>query len=342
MKSEIKRGQNLDYNMFEIKLKNNKTFNCDNDTSILEAAKNANVFLEHSCMKARCNSCKVKVLKGETINIQEENILTEKEIKELYILSCNARPLSNISLDIEDLGKVILYNSKTFPAKIKLIEKTTNNIIKIVLRLPPSTSFNFAAGQYVNIIKGNIKRSYSIASNVQVNNTLEFFIKKYENGLMSNYWFNEAKENDLLRLEGPLGTFFYRENILENIVFLATGTGISPVKAVLEQFRKSPNLCEGKKVWLFWGGRYMEDFFWSPEFKEFNFKFIPVLSRENNKWSGETGYVQDVVLKQKMNVQESQVYACGSIDMIKSAKQLFLDNSMPENRFFSDAFVNSN
>jgi len=327
--------------MFEISLKNNKSFNCDDKTSILNAAKEAGILLEHSCLAARCRSCATKVIKGTSTKVIEDAVLSEEDEKNGIILTCNALPTSNMLLDIEDLGDTDLQKSRTLPAKIDSITPITSTVIKVVLRLPPTSNFIFEAGQYVNIIKGAVKRSYSIANKYREGNIIEFYIKEYKNGVMSNYWFNEAKINDLLRIEGPLGTFFYRENESENIIFLATGTGIAPVKSILEQLNGN-TVLEDKRIWLFWGGRYKEDIFWNPEFINLNLKFTPVLSRSDENWEGEKGYVQDVVLKQKINLINAQVYACGSIDMIASAKRLCINNGLPEYQFYSDAFVSSN
>jgi CDP-4-dehydro-6-deoxyglucose reductase, E3 len=328
--------------MFEIKLKNNKTFTCDKDSTIFEAAKKSNIVLEHSCLSSRCRSCVVKVLSGKTINMEEELVLTEEDKNENFVLSCNAKPLTDIELDIEDLGEITLFEKKIIPSKINIIEKLNDDVLKIVVRIPPNSSFNFNSGQYVNIIKGNIARSYSIANSSHHKNQLEFFIKKYTNGLMSEYFFKEAKINDLLRLEGPIGTFFLRDSSFKNIVFLATGTGIAPIKSILEGLDKSHENYKNKNLWVIVGARYQEDLFWNPNFKNLNIKYIPVLSRPENDWNGAKGYVQDIVLKQQIDFESTQVYACGSNDMINSAKELFFKNNLKENNFFSDAFVQTN
>ncbi|WP_239970548.1 FAD-binding oxidoreductase [Confluentibacter citreus] len=329
--------------MFEVSLRNNKVFKCDSESTILSAAKKAGLVLEHSCLSARCRSCIVKVIKGDVENIQEELVLSKEERNTGYVLSCNAKPLSNIKLDIEDLGDIVLTEPSVFPSKIDTIEKVKEDIIKLVLRFPPTCNFKFIAGQYVNIIKDNIKRSYSIANNPKGDNKLEFYIKKYNNGVMSDYFFSKAKENDLLRIEGPLGTFFYRNDItIKNIIFLATGTGIAPVKALLEQFNQQPEIYKEKKIWLFFGVRYKEDIFFNPKYDLINFTFIPVLSRKNVNWQGENGYIQNVLLKQKIDLSNAQVYACGSNDMILSAKKVLIENNLKEHNFYSDAFVSSN
>ena len=328
--------------MFKISLKNKKSFICDSESTIFEAAKNNNIILEHSCLSYRCRSCMVKVTSGSTIDKEDEFVLSDNDKNQNFVLSCNAKPLSDLELDVEDLGNVKIFDKKIIPSKINSIEKLTDDVLKVTLRIPPNSNFKFNSGQYVNIIKGNITRSYSIANSSDHKNQLEFFIKKYTNGLMSEYFFKEAKLNDLLRLEGPIGTFFLRDSSFKNIVFLATGTGIAPIKSILEALDKSHEQYQNKNFWVIVGARYQEDLFWKPNFKILNIKYIPVLSRAENDWNGSQGYVQDIVLNQQIDLENSQVYACGSNDMIKSAKELFIKNNLKENNFFSDAFVQTN
>ena len=95
-------------------------------------------------------------------------------------------------------------------------------------------------------------------------------------------------------------------------------------------------------MWIFIGARYQEDLFWEPNFKNLNIKYIPVLSRQVNDWNGAKGYVQDIVLNQQINLENTQVYACGSNNMINSSKELLTKNNLNENNFFSDAFVQTN
>ena len=328
--------------MFKVKLKNNKSFTCDKNSTIFEAAKKFNIVLEHSCLSSRCRSCVVKVISGKTTNKEEEQVLTEKEKNNNFVLSCNAKPVSDLVLDIEDLGEITLFKKKIVPSKINIIEKLSDEIVRLVLRLPPGSNFQFNPGQYVNIIKGNLARSYSIANSSTQNNELEFFIKKYKSGLMSSYLFNEAKTNDLLRIEGPIGTFFMRNFSYDEIIFLATGTGVAPIKSILEDLEKSYKKYQNKIFWVIVGARYKEDFFWEPNFKNLHIKYIPVLSRPDIDWSGAKGYVQDVVLKEEIDLENTQVYACGSNEMINSTKNLFFKNNLKENNFFSDAFVQTN
>jgi CDP-4-dehydro-6-deoxyglucose reductase len=329
--------------MFEISLKNNKKFLCDEELTIFQAAKNSNILLNHSCLAARCKSCIVKVIEGNTVNIHEESVLSKADKEANYVLSCNAKPTSNLVLDIEDLGDIKFYEKRIIPSKIDSIEYLTEDVIKLSLRFPPTANFKFISGQYVNLIKGGLKRSYSIANQTGENSKVTFYIKKYENGLMSKYWFKEAKPNDLIRLEGPLGAFFYRKSEQTDIIFLATGTGVAPVKSILEEIVNSNVDFSNKNFTIIVGARKKENLFWKPEInKNINLKFIPVLSRPGENWEGARGYVQDVLLKQNIELSKAQVYACGSNEMIESSRKLLIQNSLPENQFYSDAFVCTN
>jgi CDP-4-dehydro-6-deoxyglucose reductase len=141
-----------------------------------------------------------------------------------------------------------------------------------------------------------------------------------------------------------LGSFFVRENEQENIIFLATGTGIAPIKAILENLSKTANQFTNKNLWLFVGARYENDLFWNPNKLSpiNNLKYIPVLSRASEEWEGEKGYVQDIVIKHRISLEKSQVYACGSNNMIEAAKKTLIEKGLNKKYFFSDAFVQSN
>lgn len=328
--------------MHVINLKNNIKFQCSENETLVEAARKSGIILEHSCLSGRCSSCKVKVDSGLSESTSCEISLNQKDKEDGYILSCIRTPKSNMFIQAEDLSEYGISISKTFPAKINKIIKLSEDIIKVELRLPPNQILNFIPGQYINVIKGNIKRSYSIGNSQNKNSVLELFIKKYSGGLMSEYWFSEAKINDLLRIEGPRGTFFLRKNLAyKNIIFLATGTGIAPVKSILETMSTFPDEFVDKRIYLFWGGRYFKDLFWTPENIDLKINYSPVLSREKIP-TIEEGYIQQILINKNIELRDSIVYACGSNDMIKDSKNKLIAKGLPDNNFYSDAFVTSN
>ncbi|GLZ23946.1 hypothetical protein Pstu01_06160 [Stutzerimonas stutzeri] len=140
---------------------------------------------------------------------------------------------------------------------------------------------------------------------------------------MSRYWFNEAKVNDLLRLEGPLGTFCLRESQASQLVLLATGTGIAPIKAILEQLVAIPRKNIYRRIHLYWGGRDESDHYWVPDYPELELRYVPVISRDMG-FVGAKGYVQDALVSDCLDLTDAVVYACGSESMIESAKAKLL------------------
>jgi CDP-4-dehydro-6-deoxyglucose reductase len=327
--------------MYRILLKNSSEYTCSLEDTLLEGAEKKGIILNYSCKTGRCKSCKAKVIEGTSVSISDEEGLSDKEKKEGFILTCVRKPISDLILEVENLRDFKIQSIRTIPSKVDSITKLTDTIIELRLRVPPQSNFNFLPGQYINIIKSDFKRSYSIA-NYDCTSGIVFFIKKYDGGKFSTYLFNEAKNNDLLRLEGPIGTFFYRKTIKTNIIFLATGTGIAPIKAILENLDQNNEEISDKEIYLFFGGRTQEDIFWRPEFKNINLKFIPVLSKSENNWNGEKGHIQEVLIKNKIDFSDSVVYACGSVNMIRNTREIIIKNGLPEEFFYSDEFISTN
>jgi len=325
-----------------VTLSNYTVFEADPGQTILQAARSQNIALEYSCRTGRCGVCKAQVTLGDTKAVKPEESLTEEEKSEGFVLTCCRSATTDVRLAVEDLGELGQIQTKTVPCRIDDIYKLAPDVIEVVLRTPPTSKIEYLAGQYVDMIgKNGLRRSYSIANAPRQDGKLTLQIRKVENGEMSHYWFNEAKPNDLLRLEGPLGTFCLRKTKATTLVFLATGTGIAPVKAMLEQLASSPSLNTYTQIDIYWGGRAEEDLYWQPDFEGLNLNYTPVLSR-SPEWAGVKGYVQNALLASDTHLEDTVVYACGSETMIHNAHDELTAAGLAENQFYSDAFVSSN
>lgn len=325
-----------------VTLSNAKQFPCTEESTLLDAARTHGLVLEYSCRTGRCGVCKAQVISGKTQTIKNEEALTPEEASSGYILTCARSAIDDVVLDIEDLGRLASIKTQTLPCRIDSIQKLTPYVIRVILRLPPKNNFEFLSGQYIDIIaKNGIRRSYSIASAHSTSDKIELQISHVENGEMSQYWFNEAKENDLLRFEGPYGTFCLHEKPQKNIIFLATGTGIAPVKSILEDMNHANEYAHTKNIIIYWGARVQQDIYWQPEFTNLSISFNPTLSRADNNWTGKKGYVQDAVIADDIDLSDSVVYACGSDTMIHSAQQRLITGGLEKKNFYSDAFVSS-
>jgi CDP-4-dehydro-6-deoxyglucose reductase, E3 len=323
-------------------LKSGKQFDALTGTSLLEAASASGIHLPYSCRTGRCSSCKCKVLEGKTSAIQAELGLSKQELAEGWILGCVRSAETDILLEVEDLGDLQLPSPKTYPCRIQEINQFASDVIQVFLRLPPNVEFNFIPGQYVEVIgPDGIRRSYSLANSSFKDKLLELHIRFVDGGVLSQYWFNQAKPNDLLRLYGPLGTFFLREPAGLDLIFIATGTGIAPIKSLLGAMQNLSEKGLPKSVTVLWGGRKSSDLYFDFESLAFSASYVPVLSRSESDWSGAKGYVQDVLLGLNPCLANSAVYACGSDAMINGAKRRLIEAGLPANRFYSDAFVSS-
>ena len=325
-----------------VKLSNGHEFSATEGSSLVDAALLAGITLPHSCKTGRCSTCKCKVLQGATTALQTETGLTDAEKTEGWILSCVRSAQTDVMLEVEDLGNVVLPPSKTLPCRISSIDRLAFDVIRVMLRMPPTAEFRSIPGQYIDVIgPGGVRRSYSLANANTADKTLELHIRAVDGGVMSDYWFKQAKANDLLRFNGPLGTFFLRGLDQLHLVFLATGTGIAPVKAMLESLAHIESEHAPRSVTVFWGGRTAEDLYFDPQAIPAGHRFVPVLSRASTGWTGPSGYVQHALLASQPDLARTVVYACGSSAMTRSAKASLMLAGLPETRFFADAFVPS-
>jgi CDP-4-dehydro-6-deoxyglucose reductase len=257
-----------------------------------------------------------------------------------WILGCARVAETDLVLEVEDLTGLAPPPARTLPCRISSIEKPAPDVARIRLRLPPASDFQFLPGQYIDVIgHGGLRRSYSLASAGPAEQGLELHVRAVEGGALSSYWFNHAKTNDLLRLQGPRGTFSLRDVSGRNLIFLATGTGIAPVKAMLEALLTLAPGSGPASVTVLWGGRVPGDLYLDIGRMPAIHRYIPVLSRAGDAWEGARGHVQDVLLDERPDLGNALVYACGSDAMIHDARPALVRAGLPERRFHSDAFV---
>jgi CDP-4-dehydro-6-deoxyglucose reductase len=325
---------------YQVRLASGRNFFLNDSETLLVAAENAQIALPYSCKTGRCSTCKCKVIAGKTEALQEEVGLSALEKADGWILSCVRTAVTDLSLDVEDLGGVVLPKAKTLPCRINSIDKLAPDVVRVLLRLPLTAEFSFIPGQYIDVIgPASVRRSYSLANSSFADKQLELHIRAVDGGAMSQYWFRQAKANDLLRLNGPLGTFFLRNMAGLDLVFLATGTGIAPVKAMLESMHDLPAEMKARSVTVLWGGRTRQDLYFDAAGIPGGFNLVPVLSRSDSRWTGARGHVQHALLSLLPDLSQAAVYACGSDVMIRDAQTTLTAAGLPSNRFYSDAFV---
>lgn len=320
-------------------------FEASTEQSILQSALDAGFHLEYSCKDGRCGKCKVKIING-AVERQEKfsSSITLKEINDGYLLSCMTKPSSNLELEARYFSELKDIKTTIEPCKVNSLEFPTTETVIIKLNLSKSSDFRFLAGQYIDLIIQGHRRSYSIANatNRIKSDGIELHIRKVTNGIFSEIIFNELKVNHLLRIEGPHGTFFIRDNT-RPLIFVAGGSGFAPVKAMVEELISKDSK---RKIMIYWGVEFHEQFYsklpieWQQQYN--NIKYIPVVSGNDEAWIGKKGLVHKSVISDISELSKFDVYACGSPVMIDVAKKEFIECGMLQENFYSDAFISSN
>jgi CDP-4-dehydro-6-deoxyglucose reductase len=333
-----------------VTLANGTRFEAAAGSTVLDAAEAAGVVLEHSCRTGRCGSCKARVLSGRAGPLRAASSLTAAEAAAGWILGCAHGAETELALDIEDLAALAGIRARTLPARIAALELLAPDVLRVELRLPPGAALRFRAGQSIELSgPGGLRRSYSIASDPARPERLELQIRRVPQGRLSAYWFGGAAVGDLLRFNGPRGTFYLRPLAGLHLVFLATGTGYAPVQSMLAELAALPAAEQPLSSTLFWGGRLPADLYRQPEAAPAqgagplprSLHHVPVLSRADTAWAGARGHVQDVFLARQPELARTAVYACGSEAMVHAAQLALLAAGLPPRHFHFDAFVSS-
>ncbi len=214
----------------------------------------------------------------------------------------------------------------------------------VQLQLPANDTFQYRAGQYIEfLLRDGARRSYSMA-NAPQGSTVELHIRHMPGGKFTDHVFGAMKEKEILRVEGPHGSFYLREDSDKPLILLASGTGFAPIKALLEHMMAKDIK---RKATLYWGGRRPADLYMNAWVREFQSKmptldYVPVVSDAlpADQWSGRTGYVHAAVLADFPDLSAYEVYACGAPIVVESAKKEYVTQAgLPEDAFFADAFT---
>ena len=330
-----------------------KSFPVEPNETILEAALRANIVLPYGCKDGACGSCKASITTGSVdYGDYQKKALSDAEKSQGQLLLCKSRALEALRITARVVAADGMLPARKLPCRVASIHKAAPDVAIVKLQLPATENFQFLAGQYIDILlKDGKRRSYSMANPPHENQQVELHIRHTPGGAFTDALFgtgtpsiNAVKEKDILRFEGPQGTFFLREDSSRPIVFLASGTGFAPIKAVIEHAHYKGIQ---RPMTLYWGGRrpadlYALDLIQQWETTNSQFKFIPVVSDAlpEDHWTGRTGFVHQAVMQDFPDLSQHSVYACGAPIVVQSAQRDFVSNcGLPQEEFFADAFT---
>lgn len=323
-----------------------RSFEAGAAETLLGAAIAQGINLPYGCKDGACGSCKCKKLSGTVVhNIHQAKALSAEEEAAGFVLTCCAQAGSDVVLESKQVTELGALPIKKLPARVSSLERLSPDVIRMQLQLPANDNFAYRAGQYIEIIlRDGSRRSYSMANARHTGAGLELHLRHMPGGKFTDHVFGHMQAKEILRFEGPYGSFFLREDSEKPIILLASGTGFAPVKALLEQLHW---LGSQRAMALYWGGRrpqdlYMQEWIAAQQSALPQLRFVPVISDAlaEDQWQGRSGLVHRAVLEDFPDLSAHQVYACGAPVMVDAARRDFSAQAgLPAEEFYADAFT---
>ena len=327
----------------------NRSFEVQRDEPILSAAIRQGIGLPYGCRDGACGSCKSRLLEGRVIHgAHQLRALSVVEEDAGWILPCCAAAQTDCVIEARSVPGAGEFPVLKMPARVLSLQRAAPDVMIMKLQLPANQNLQYRAGQFIEIIlRDGARRSYSMANAAHQLGSppaLELHLRHLPGGRFTDHVFGAMKEKEILRIEGPFGSFFLREEATQPIVLLAAGTGFAPVKALIEHMTLK---AIDRPTVLYWGGRRPQDLYlngWCEEAAAQmpHLRYVPVVSDAlpEDAWTGRTGFVHREVMQDLPDLSGHQVYACGAPVMVDAARRDFVQHcGLPEDEFYADAFT---
>ena len=294
---------------------------------VLDAAFRQGLAIPHGCREGRCSSCKCVLVEGDAEVEQYSTFaLPDYERDSGHVLLCRTYAYSDLTVELLNYDEDLMRRSiavKEFGGVLVGVTALTHDTRLLEVRL--DQQMKFWAGQYVELTvpEAGVTRSYSMASTQKTPDTLQFIIRKYPDGAFSSLVDTKLQPGTAMKVKGPYGSCFRRDQRPGPMVLVGGGSGMSPLWSILQDHIESG---EQRPIRFFYGARARKDLFFLEEFASVasrltDFEFIPVLSQatEEDAWEGETGFVHEAVERILCAQQldgEIDAYTCGPPPMI--------------------------
>jgi len=335
---------------FQITLKpSQRVFTVDADEAILPAAIRQGVGLPYGCRDGACGTCKSRLLEGRVVHgAHQSKALSTEEEEQGYILTCCAQPQTDCVVEARSVPGAGEYPVLKLPSRVLSIARPSADVAVLKLQLPANQNLQYRAGQYVEfILRDGARRSYSMANAPHLLGSppaIELHLRHMPGGKFTDHVFAAMKEKDILRMEGPYGTFFLRDASSKPMVLVASGTGFAPIKALIQQLQYKAST---RPAVLYWGGRRPADLYENAWCEQAAaelpwLRYVPVVSNAlpEDGWAGRTGFVHHAVMQDFPDLSGHQVYACGSPVVVESAERDFKALcGLPADEFYADSFT---
>ena len=319
-------------------------FSVREDETILDAGLREGLALPYECRNGGCGLCLCSVEHGNIDHRPyQRSALPDAQKAQGKALMCCAVPRGDVVIDVEGFTGAAAQAAEVHTATVAQLERLADDVMRVLLQLPEGKTLDFAAGQYIDILLDDgQRRAFSFANRPHASSQIELHIRLVPGGRFTTHVFEAMRVGDVLRFEGPRGSFTLREST-HPILFVAGATGFAPIKSIVEDaFERGVQ----RPMRLYWGVRQRKDLYllalceqWERDHA--NFTVVPVVSEpaEGDGWTGRTGLVHEAMLADFPDLSGNEVYLCGSVKMVETAVPAFIAQGLGEDACFSDAFV---
>lgn len=329
---------------FQVKIQSTgHSFRVGNDQSILDAALQQGIGVPYGCRNGACGSCIATLVSGQFHYPEGEPPALEGHSGSRPVVLCKAHADSDLEIAVREVQANPDISIKTLPCRAEHLERLSHDVMQVMLKLPETERMQFLAGQYIEfILRDGRRRAFSIANPPHQDEYLELHIRHVPGGSFTGHVFDEMKDRALLRIEGPLGGFYLREQSPRPVIMMAGGTGFAPLKGMLEH---AFYIGFERPIHLFWGVRARRDLYMDALPRDWQrqhpgFRYTPVLSdpEEGDDWKDATGLVTDAVVQAYPDMSAFDIYMSGPPRMIEAATPLFVTHGAQPEHMYSDAF----
>ncbi|VAW94725.1 2-polyprenylphenol hydroxylase and related flavodoxin oxidoreductases / CDP-6-deoxy-delta-3,4-glucoseen reductase-like [hydrothermal vent metagenome] len=320
------------------------SFTIETNETVLDAALRQGYSLSYGCRNGACGSCVSKLISGkvEYPNGQPA-ALDDNTLGQSATVLCQAIAVTDITIEAHEIAAIKDIPVKTLPCRVALIEHLSHDVIEMRLKLPVTERLQFLAGQYLDfLLKDGRRRSFSIANTPHNDEYIELHIRHIQDGQFTGRVFGEIEEKDILRIEGPKGSFYIRESSNRPSIMMAGGTGIAPIKSMVE-YSLAANL--ENHIHIYWGAESLRDLYlheqWLKLVEQYeHIEYTAVLNnpKSEDSWTGRTGYVHLAVIEDYPDLSEHDLYGSGPPVMVYAGRDSFPGNGLDLKNYYSDAF----
>ena len=317
--------------------------------TVLEAAFRQGITLMHGCKEGQCAACKSFVIDGDIDLDKYSNFaLNDSEREEGFTLLCRTHVYSDATIELVNYDEEMLRSSapiQSMHGRVSELVALTHDIRRLRITLEAPTSMKFAAGQYLDVtIPGTTEtRAFSMANTPSDDTYAEFIIKCYSGGRFSSLLDGELKVGDPLDMKGPYGTCTLRASSERDLILVGGGAGMAPLWSLINAVAESGST---RNVAFYYGARAPRDLFYIEELRALearmpNFKYEIALSEpsETDVWTGEIGFISDVLERNENDLRDRDAYVCGPPPMVDAALATLDRLGLPHDRVFFDKFT---